>query len=218
MGHQVFFNLDGMTGGANGTNTILDHTLHLPKSGLRFGVDESGVPTGDLLSNKKGKEFDFWSDHKKFGDALKQNPELVPEFNEKFMVSHKHVDSKRDTPAAILKSARSGVTMEMYTDQDALHVHTFSQKNGKSCSNSYVFFDSTLSNTDSVYITGPVKLKDDQGEGEVPTHGAISLTQGDWPDGVNHPEWLDRKTLWGNLDIYQGYVAYKFKTDAKGSS
>jgi hypothetical protein len=64
-------------------------------------------------------------------------------------------------------------------------------------------------------IVGPLKLKDSQGEGDVPVHGAISLEQQDWPDGVNHPEWFHRKTLWGSLDIYNGYVAYKFKVDRK---
>jgi len=43
----------------------------------------------------------------------------------------------------------------------------------------------------------------------------VSLEQTDWPDAVNHPEWMNKKNLWGNLDIYTGYMAYKFKVDKK---
>jgi len=56
-------------------------------------------------------------------------------------------------------------------------------------------------------------LKATQGEGRVPTHGAISIDQGGWPDALNHPEWLHRKSLWGNMDIYGGYMSYRFKTN-----
>jgi aldose 1-epimerase len=60
---------------------------------------------------------------------------------------------------------------------------------------------------------GPLNLKRNQGEGTVPRHGAISFEQSEWPGAVNHPEWMHRKSLWGNLDIYTGYMAYKFKVD-----
>lgn len=62
---------------------------------------------------------------------------------------------------------------------------------------------------------GPLGLKKGQGEGRVPQHGAVSLEQTDWPDAVNHPEWMNKKNLWGNLDIYTGYMAYRFKVDKK---
>jgi aldose 1-epimerase len=130
LGQQVFFNLDGLRTG-NETNTVLDHKLHLPLSGLRFGVDELGIPTGDLLSNRKGKEHDFWSGPKEIGEVLKPNPR-ASSYDETFMLSHRHSDSKRENAAAILSSARSGITMEVYTDQDALHVHTWDQMNGES--------------------------------------------------------------------------------------
>jgi aldose 1-epimerase len=62
---------------------------------------------------------------------------------------------------------------------------------------------------------GPLDLKQNQGEGTVPQSGAISLEQTEWPDAVNHQEWMNKKNLWGNLDIYTGYMAYKFKVDRK---
>ena len=56
-------------------------------------------------------------------------------------------------------------------------------------------------------------MKQTQGEGRVPQHGAVSLEQTAWPDAVNHPEWMNKKNLWGNLDIYTGFMSYKFKVD-----
>jgi aldose 1-epimerase len=128
LAQQVFFNLDGLS--TNGSNTVLNHKLHLPLSGLRFGVDELGIPTGDLLSNREGKEHEFWSGPKEIKESLNANTTPFS-YNETFMLSHRHTDTKRDDPAAILSSDRSGITMEVYTDQDALHVRTWGEKDGE---------------------------------------------------------------------------------------
>ena len=136
LGQQVFFNLDGMRE-ANGTNTILDHTLHLPLSGMRFGLDERGVPTGDLLSNKKGSKFDLWNGPKRLGDIVEKatapTEAEAAVLDETFMLSHRYPDftSKRETPVAILSSPHSGISVQLYTDQDALHVHTWDETHGK---------------------------------------------------------------------------------------
>ncbi|KAK3936665.1 aldose 1-epimerase family protein [Diplogelasinospora grovesii] len=194
LGQQVFWNLDGLKT-VNGSSTVLDHTLHLPLSGMRFDLDEQGIPTGNILSNRKGKEHDFWSVPKRLGDDDAVDEDTV--YDETFMLSHRHSDfvSKRENPAAILSSPHSGISVELYTDQDALHVHTWNDKNA-----------------------GPLSLKQSQGEGEVPRHGGISLEQSEWPDSVNHPEWMHRKTLWGSLDTYSAHIGYKFKVASKGDS
>lgn len=139
LSQQVFFNLDGLR--TNATNTVLNHTLHLPSAGMRFGVDEFGLSTGDIFRNEKGKEFDFWSGQRNIEDGMKQRPEshLMCEdraspncgYDETFLLSHKQKGNKHDTPAAILSSPLSGITVELYTDQDALHVHTWNEKNGE---------------------------------------------------------------------------------------
>lgn len=133
MAQQAFFNLDGLrkTGGENGTvDTVADHELHLPMSGMRFRFDEQGVPTGDILSNSRGKEHDFWSKPRAIGDVLDKSSEaMASSYDQTFMLAHKYDDySRRTTPAAILSSPRSGVSMEVYTDQDALRVHTWSEE------------------------------------------------------------------------------------------
>ncbi|KAK4119456.1 galactose mutarotase-like protein [Parathielavia appendiculata] len=193
MAQQAFFNLNGLRRTDNGTiGSVTDHYLYLPMSGMRFHFDENGISTGNILSNPKGKEHDFWSSPKTVGKVLINNSgELASSYDQTFTLAHKYADSsRRQKPAAILSSSWSGITMEVYTDQDALRVHTWSEEQ-----------------------TGPLRLKKSQGEGEVPRHGAISLEQSDWPDAVNHPEWMNRKTLWGNLDIYSGYMEYKFKVN-----
>ncbi len=59
-------------------------------------------------------------------------------------------------------------------------------------------------------------LKQSQGGNfDVPTHGGISLEQSEWPDSVNHPEWMHRKVLWGSLDTYAAHIGYQFKVDGK---
>ncbi len=130
LSQQVFFNLDGLR--SNATNTVLDHKLHLPSAGLRFRFDEKGISTGDLLSNQKGTKYDFWSDARYIGDRVNQKIESPLAYDETFALSHRVPGNKHEYPAAILSSPRSGITMELYTDQDALHVHTWSEKNGKS--------------------------------------------------------------------------------------
>ncbi len=59
-----------------------------------------------------------------------------------------------------------------------------------------------------------LSLKKTQGEGvAVPQHGAISLEQSEWPDSINHPEWMHRKVLWGSLDTYSAHIGYRFNVD-----
>ena len=73
---QVFFNLDGFRGNASTSDasdsTVLNHRPRLPSSGMRFDVDEWGIPTGDMKSNREGKEFDFWSADKFIGDEVQK--------------------------------------------------------------------------------------------------------------------------------------------------
>lgn len=137
MAQQVFFNLDGLKKTANGTiPSIVDHKLQMPMSGMRFDFDNYGIPTGDILSNRKGGQYDFWSNPKVMKDVLSGKSEILDSgYDETFMISHKYADySRRDHPVAVLSSENSGITMEVYTDQDALRVHTWdSEVNGRSC-------------------------------------------------------------------------------------
>ncbi|KAB8227685.1 putative aldose 1-epimerase family protein [Aspergillus alliaceus] len=192
LSQQVFFNIDGFRNNAStsdaSNSTVLDHRLRLPVSGMRFDVDERGIPTGDMKSNREGKEFDFWSADKSIGDEVQKGN---AGFDVTYALSHKPLGDKEDEPVAILSSKLSGVTMELYTDQDALHVHTW---------------DNNL---------GGLRLKKGQGAGKVAQHAAISLEMQDWPDAVHHPEWRHRKTIWGMDGLYTRFATYKFSVEGK---
>lgn len=62
---HTYWNLDGFAN--NETSSALNHTLHLPYSGQRVGVDNILIPTGEILANEKGSVNDFWSKPKQVG-------------------------------------------------------------------------------------------------------------------------------------------------------
>jgi aldose 1-epimerase len=70
---HTYWNLDGFAN--NETNTVANHSLHLPYSGQRVDVDNILIPTGDIIANKKGSANDFWSKRKLIGDQ-ENNEEL----------------------------------------------------------------------------------------------------------------------------------------------
>ncbi|KAM7219422.1 aldose 1-epimerase family protein [Rhypophila decipiens] len=196
LSHTVFFNLDGFIGPVGGDHsTILNHSLHLPGAGMRFGVDEQGVATGDMLANREGGEYDFWSTNARtVGHGLRQKPELPRHcktiggrgcgYDETFLFSS--AQQGMEQPSAVLSSVHSGITMELYADRDAVHVHTWNEPDG------------TLA------------LKASQGNGQVAQLGAISLEMRDYPDAVSQPQWRDRKTMYGMDVLYTYYATYRF--------
>ncbi|KAB8258818.1 putative aldose 1-epimerase family protein [Aspergillus pseudonomiae] len=191
MSQQVFWNLDGLSGNysSSSAQTILEHELHLPFSGLRIGTDDEGIPTGDLKANKKGSPYDFWSAPKTVGHYGIGKPGSRG-YDDTFLISRFQPWKKEDHPVASLSSARSGIKVELYTDQEALHVHTWNNKPDQ------------------------VPLKRKQGTGIVPEYGAISLEMQDWTDGINNPQWQrESKTVWGMDGLYTTFSTYKFSVD-----
>lgn len=184
---------------------MLDHKLRLPVAGMRFDVDERGTPTGDMKSNREGMEFDFWSAGKSIGEVVQKGN---AGFDVTYALSHKPLGDKEDEPVAILSSKLSGVTMELYTDQDALHVHTWDNNLGN------VTFSLDLESQLTV-STGGLQLKEGQGPGKVPQHAAISLEMQDWPDAMHHPEWRHRKTIWRMDGLYTQFATYRFSSEGR---
>lgn len=152
MSQQAFFNLDGfkkknLTGSVPVSDkTVRDHKLHLPLSGLRFETDALGLSTGDILGNPRGSEYDFWSASRRIGDVLEKpymgicdrcqkrqyhNHNPSGSYDTIFQLGRSQPWNKEDVPAAILSSPESGISMKLYSDQEALHVHTWSQKECK---------------------------------------------------------------------------------------
>jgi aldose 1-epimerase len=65
---HTYWNLDGFAN--NETNTALNHTLYMPYSGQRVGVDNILIPTGEIIANKRGSVNDFWSAPKQVGTSF----------------------------------------------------------------------------------------------------------------------------------------------------
>ena len=62
---HAYWNLDGFAN--NGTNLVLNHTVHMPNCRQRIGVDSILIPTGDILPNSPGSVNDFWTTPKQVG-------------------------------------------------------------------------------------------------------------------------------------------------------
>ena len=132
MSQQVFWNLDGFQG--DSAPTVANHTLKLPYSGLRFHTDDEGAPSGDLRGNLRGSTYDFWSEGRRL-DMISANEReartRTRTLDETFIISRSQPWKREDGPAAVLASDKTGITVELYTDQEALRVHTWDDQDGK---------------------------------------------------------------------------------------
>lgn len=70
---HTYWNLDGFAN--DETDTIFNHTFHLPYGGQRVAVDNILIPTGDIQANAEGSVNDFWSKPKQIGHSF-NDPEI----------------------------------------------------------------------------------------------------------------------------------------------
>lgn len=136
---HTYWNLDGF---ANpDTPTTHNHTLHLPYSGQRVGVDNILIPDGTILPNEKYSVNDFWSAPKQIGANLTA-PELLGNcgfnctgYDNCYAVNRDQngpFDWRKSGPVATLASPWSGIKLDIYTDQEAFQVYSCPGQNGKS--------------------------------------------------------------------------------------
>jgi aldose 1-epimerase len=130
LSHQVFWNLDGFA--ENSTRTIGKQLLSLRYSGLRLGIDEDKVPTGDIFGNKKNSAYDFWSGPRPLDGALNQTELGSSGLDNTFLTSRSQPWAKDHKPVASLESEQSGIKLDLYTDQEALQVVTWNEADGMS--------------------------------------------------------------------------------------
>jgi len=186
LSQMTYWNLDGFR---KGSETIEEHRLQLPFSGLRLEEDAKKIPTGDIKGNKKQGPWDFWSSPRLIARGLA----LRERYDDLFLISRPQPWEKDSNPVASLSSAKSGITVDMYTDQEAVRVVTWD--NG--------------SNTN-------LTLKSTQGTGKVEKNAAISFQMMDWPDALNHPEWQrDSHILWGPDRLMTTFSRFKFSVAGK---
>ncbi|PVH70839.1 aldose 1-epimeras-like protein [Cadophora sp. DSE1049] len=173
---HTYWNLDGFAN--NETATALNHTLHLPYGGQRIDTDSILIPTGDILANEKDGLNDFWSKPKQIG-ANFTNPDLLGNcggnctgYDTCYLTSRPTPYSWESSPVATLSSPWSGISVNIFTDQDAFQVYSCGGQNGS------------------------VALKSTQGLFDVEDrprvieqYGCVVMEVEDWIDGINHPEW-----------------------------
>ncbi|KAI9158355.1 putative aldose 1-epimerase [Paramyrothecium foliicola] len=202
---HTYWNLDGFAN--NETSTALNHTLHMPYSGQRIGVDNILIPTGEFLPNAKGSVNDFWSEPKQIGASF-EDPELVNNcgfnctgYDNCYIVNRGQLgpyDWRTTEPVATLASEWSGIKLDVYSDQDAFQVY--------SCN----FQDGTL----------PLKRSQGHFDDEdfprvVEKYGCVVLEVQDYIDGINHPEWfrLNKQIFGPGDEPYVLQARYSFSVD-----
>ncbi|KAF1986089.1 galactose mutarotase-like protein [Aulographum hederae CBS 113979] len=195
---HTYWNLDGFQN--PDTPLATNHTLHLPYSGLRIGVDGILIPDGTLLPNEQYSVNDFWSSPKQIGANL-TSPEILGNcgtncsgYDNCYIVTRGQDGPYdwRESPVARLSSEWSGIGVEVFTEQEAFQVYSCVGQNG------------TLT------------LKETQGLDDRPRvvekYGCVVMEVQDWIDGINNPEWQrDSRQIFGPEDEpYVLEATYKF--------
>ncbi|CAM1504121.1 Fc.00g017120.m01.CDS01 [Cosmosporella sp. VM-42] len=198
---HTYWNLDGFSN--NETRTVFNHTLHLPYSGQRVGVDNILIPTGEILPNTKGGVNDWWSKPKQIGasfgkDELKGNCGFnCTGYDNCYTVNRKYpYDWLETLPVATLSSPWSGISLSVWTDQDAFQVYSCNAQDG------------------SMPLKRTQGLDDNEDFPRViQPYGCLVLEVQDYIDGINHPEWMrEKKQIFGPGDgEYTLRARYRFK-------
>lgn len=120
--NHAFFNLNGA-----GNGTILNHLIKINASSYT-PVDSTLIPTGKIVP-VSGTPFDFTTP-KTIGEAIETDDEQL-KFGKGY--DHNFVIDKHaaDEPVAIVNGDKSGVVMEVYTDQPGLQFYSGNFMQGK---------------------------------------------------------------------------------------
>ncbi|KAL2073085.1 hypothetical protein VTL71DRAFT_10409 [Oculimacula yallundae] len=199
---HVYWNLDGFAN--NETAKAFNHTLHLPYGGSRIDTDGILIPTGNILANEKDGLNDFWSKPKQIG-ANFTNPDLLGNCGDNctgydtcYLTNRIAPYSWDALPVATLSSAWSGISLNVYTDQDAFQMYSCGGQNGSVA----------LKSTQGLHnVTDRPRV--------IEQYGCVVMEVEDWVDAINHPEWnRDSKQIFGPEDgPYVLKARYEFGLD-----
>ncbi|KAG6042227.1 hypothetical protein E4U41_002570 [Claviceps citrina] len=211
---HAYWNLDGFAN--NETSTVLNHTLHMPYAGLRVGVDNILIPTGELLPNKKGSVNDFWSKPKQVGaswedEELKGNCGFNCTGYDNCYINNRGAlgpfDWRAQGPVTTLSSDWSGIRLDVYTDQDAFQLYSCGGQKG----------DIALKKTQGVQGADADKFPR-----TIAKHGCLVLEVQDYIDAINHPEWMrGKKQIFapgGDPYVLQAKYRFSLKSDEEEGS
>lgn len=174
---HTYWNLDGFAN--NETALALNHSLWLPYAGQRIATDTILIPTGDIQANQPGSLNDFWTAPKQIG-ANFSNPDLLGNCGENCTGYDTCYLTNRDPPSdwrvglpvARLRSAWSGIQLDIWTDQEAFQVYSCGGQNGSMALKS---------------TQGLLNVSDRPRT--IPQYGCLVLEVEDWIDAINQPEW-----------------------------
>lgn len=203
---HTYFNLDGFAN--NDTQSAMNHTLFMPYSGQRVDVDNILIPTGDILSNKKGSVNDFWSAPKQIGHGFSDR-EIhgncgfnCTGYDNCWLVNRGQngpYDWRNDGFVARLQSAWSGIQLDVYSDQEAFQMY--------SCN----FQDGTMALKSTQGLFDKPKFPR-----TIPKYGCVVLEVQDYIDAINQPQWQrgSKQIFEPGGDPYVLQASYRFSINS----
>ena len=174
--NHTFFNLSGDT-----SESVIDNLLFVDADSYT-PTNEVQIPTGEYLS-VEGTPFDFRKTKKIGQDIDRDDPQLsvAGGYDHNLILNNPGNDKK---VAASLYCPKSGIKMDVYTDQPGLQVFTANNGNPK-----LIFKD---------------------GKAQV-GRAAVCLETQHFPDSPNHPSFPTTELRPG--EIFYSHTAYAFSTE-----
>jgi aldose 1-epimerase len=171
LANHVYWNLDAFTSGPS--STVLNHTLWMPYSKRRIDADPILIPTGEILTTK-GTPFDFTTP-KQIGKDIANAKACgygCVGYDNAFILDRPRYSAPeaRDLTVLTLSSPKTGITMDVRTNQQSLQIYSCVGQNG----------------------TIPVKQSQQHGGAEktfVNKYGCLVIETQQWIDGINNPQW-----------------------------
>lgn len=178
-------------------NTILNHTLHMPKADKYIQTDSILIPTGPIPS-VNGTPFDFTTPRtfaSRFNETQGVCGAGCQGWDSCFVMGNGH---ERNETILTLTSPETGIQMTVKTDQDAIQIYT--------CDG----------------ISAPAKgslprKRAHGGDGSLDkiyeNHSCVVVEMEDYIDGINNPSW-GRNQIYSSDRPYSWRAEYSFSTAA----
>jgi aldose 1-epimerase len=174
-------------------NTILDHTLYMPKADKYIATDGILIPTGPIPS-VDNTPYDFTT-ARTFSERYDQTLNVCGTgcqgWDSCFVMSQGH---QRDQTVLQLTSPETGIRMSIKSDQDAIQIYT--------C-------DGISSPTKGSIPRKRVHGGDGTLNEIYENHSCVVVEMEDYIDGINNPEW-GRNQIYSPDRPYQWRAEYQF--------
>jgi len=203
---HTYWNLDGFQNPE--TPLIFNHTLSLPYSGQRVGTDGILIPDGTIQPNQPGSVNDFWSKPKQIGASF-NDPEILGNcgtgckgYDTSYLINRAQNGAYdwQDDPVATLSSDFSGISINIFTEQEAFQVYSCGGQNGSLA----------LKNTQGFF-------GDASKPRVVQQYGCVVMEVEDWIDAINQPEWQrSKRNIFGpDTGPYSLEATYRFSVKGR---